>query len=346
MGSENNYGAWETNGGSVSLPLEVLVPLLLLGLACLFPFLGCTGEDPTAAYERGKADEKKQQDDEDTAKKAQDQQQAEQEKYENKVGLTPDIVSYWRLSEGESGDMTAYDKAPDMPQNGEYKNVAGGGVVRSVQGVLSLANEPGDKSAQFDGTRGYVEVPHDVLLNPPQDFSIEVWIRPEVPLPPQPQVVFGSYEVDASGSVSRGFVLDVIIDPANGPRVRARVGYGAGFTSLDASLESGAEHDGWRHVVVTYSAEMGELILYVNSDNGVPDAQAPGGPPPAPQTPILYLKNETSPLRIGAGQTEAPAPAPTPAQFFKGRIDEVALYRVPLSGNEVKDHFRRVTAVA
>src|SRR4029079_1710937 len=97
--------------------------------------------------------------------------------YEAVVIAYPHLASYWRLSGGEDGTAAAKDSAPDQPQDGEYKNAGGGGVERSVPGVLSLVNEATDKAAQFDGTHGYVEVPHNVLLNPPLEFSVEAWIR-------------------------------------------------------------------------------------------------------------------------------------------------------------------------
>jgi hypothetical protein len=330
----------------VSETLIVLIPLLVLVIMLLFPFVGCVGEDPEQAYERGKKEEAERQEEErKIEKEAEASQKAaaeEERKYQNVVLKEADLVSYWRLSEGEVGDLTAKDSAPDLPKNGQYKNVAAGGVIRGVQGVLSLVNDPLDKAAQFDGVQGYVEVPHDGLINPVLEFSVELWVKPTA-LSAQPQVVLGSYEVDATGKVVRGFVIDVFTD-ATEPRVRARVGNGTGFTPIEASLESGAEHDAWRHVVVTYSGATKVLRLYVNADNGIFDAQVPP-PTQVPPEPVFYVANQSSSLRIGAGQVEGPTPSPNPGQFFEGLIDEVALYRVPLDGSQVKNHFQRATAL-
>jgi hypothetical protein len=318
--------------------LLVMVPFLVLVILSMLPIVGCVGEDPDAAYDRGQADEKKNQEVEKAKETAADTAKKEAEKYDKTVSAEPDLVSYWRLSEGPSGSDDALDSAPDMPKPGKYKNSAGGGVNRDVPGALSLLPDPADKAAEFDGVQGHVEVPHDPLINPVLEFSVEAWIRPAVPLPPQPQVVLGSYETDAAGNVVRGFVLDVIPGAAGAPRVRGRIGNGTDFTTLDASLEGGTEHDGWRHVVLTYSVADKSAKLYVNADNGSPDAEMPP-PPPAPPKPVFYVANASSPWRIAAGLVEQPAPSPSAGQFFKGRIDEVALYRVPLDGPTVKKHF-------
>lgn len=318
----------------------VLIPLVVLAIISLFPILGCIGEDPDVAYARGKEEGKKEQEGVDKtqreAEEATKKAQKEAQKYDKVVGAVPDLVSYWRLSEGEIDNVIAKDSAPDIPRHGEYKNVGGGGVLRSVPGILSLLVDPPDKAAEFDGVKGYVEVPHDPLINPVQEFSVEAWMKP-AGLSAQPQVVIGSYEVDADGNVVTGFVLDVFTDAAGGARVRARVGNGTTSTPIEASLEGGSEHDGWRHIVVTYSVNSKELKLYVNADSGFPDAQVPPY--------VFYVSNKTNPLRIAAGQIEQPEPSPAPGQFFKGRIDEVALYRIPLDGGTVKNHFLRGVAI-
>lgn len=320
-----------------------LVPLIVLGVVLLFPFMGCVGEDP---YIQGREDERKEQEEKRAEEKKIEQQDKEAEEqaalYQSVVNAEPFLVSYWRLSEGEVGDLTARDSAPDLPRDGQYKNAAGGGVSRNVDGALTV-NQPADRSAEFDGAQGYVEIGHDGLLNPQQEFAIELWCRPEPgALTAQPQVLVGSYMVDATGAVNRGFVVDVLSDAA-GPRVRGRVGNGTGFTEISASMEGGYEHDGWRHIVVSYSVATKVLQLFVNADNGAADASLPAAPP-APQTPVFYVENNTNPFRIGAGITEAP-PSPAAAHFFKGRIDEVALYRAPLDGSRVKLHFQRATAL-
>ena len=79
------------------------------------------------------------------------------------------------------------------------------------------------------------------------------------------------------------------------------------------------------------------MRLYVNADSGTPDAES-GGPG---QDPVFYVANTSNHLRIAAGST----PANTPTAFFKGAIDEVALYSQAISGNDVRNHFTIGTSV-
>jgi hypothetical protein len=83
-------------------------------------------------------------------------------------------------------------------------------------------------------------------------------------------------------------------------------------------------------------------MLYVNSDLAAPRATLPS---PAAPAPVFYVSNVAAPLRIAAGNVDLPSPGPAAGRFFKGRVDEVALYRKPLSGSAVQAHFRRATAL-
>jgi hypothetical protein len=329
-----------------------VIPLLVLGIVLLFPFVGCMGEDPDLAYDRGKREAAEQAAEEQKKKEEVEKIQEEEAKktalYESIVSAEGGLRSYWRLSEGEVGNASAPDSAPDVPIiNGTYMNIGGGGVTRGADGVLAVAGQRLDKCAEFDGVKGYVEAGHDGSLNPQLDFSVELWCRPDsAALATQRQVLIGSYVVDGAGNVLRGYVIDIFTNAA-GQRVRGRVGNGSGHTAIDASLEAGSEHDAWRHIVLTYSAVLKELHLYVNSDSGVPDATMPkppaAGDPPVPL--VFYAENQTNPLRIAAGQVETPPTSTAPSLFFKGRIDEVAVYGIPLDGGQVKTHFQRATAL-
>ena len=59
----------------------------------------------------------------------------------------------------------------------------------------------------------------------------------------------------------------------------------------------------------------------------------------SPADPAVYVPNGTEKLRIGAG------PGPTPVRPFHGRIDEVAVYGMPLEGTRVQAHFKAAISV-
>lgn len=328
---------------TASLILPII--LLLLPVFLLFPFAGCTGDDPVLVARAEKAEAEKEQAEDAAAKAAKDAADAaaraaaekEAAKYENQVKSNANLVSQWRLGELESGDPTAVDSAPTAPLNGQYRFLQG--ISRGQSGAL-VAKDPNDKSAEFGGTQGFVEVPPNGLRNPPFSFSVELWLLPKG-TSTSTQVVLSSYELDATGKVVRGYVLDVIRTPTL--RIRARLGNGTGFTALDASLGDGSLFGGWRHVVLTYNAPTSTAMLYVNADDGKADAELPSPSAPSAVTYAAVALPTATPLRIGAGQVEVAATGSLPigsvGQFFEGRIDEVAIYRTALDGTVIKSHF-------
>ncbi|MBV9664550.1 MAG: hypothetical protein JOZ37_11330, partial [Actinobacteria bacterium] len=76
------------------------------------------------------------------------------------------------------------------------------------------------------------------------------------------------------------------------------------------------------------------------------------GPAPtvtAAPAAVAYKAADTAndPFRIGAGRNESQSPLPgapvPPANFFVGRIDEVALYDRALDVTVIADHFAKAT---
>jgi Concanavalin A-like lectin/glucanases superfamily len=331
----------------------LLVPILLLPIVLLLGFSGCTGEDPDLAAQDARDTQRKQDDEryanenakrekEFDAEKANLQGQIEAEKkkradevfrkrYENQVLNNGFLLSYWRLGDAVSS-LVAEDSAQAMPKAGAYTTA---GVNRAQpDGALSVGTQSGDICAQFTGNQGYVEIDFDQLLNPPYDFTVELWINPEGN-PTAPQTVYGSYELDSAGEVIRGIVIDVL--PGSPPDVRVRVGNGASSTALTASLGSGTQYGGWRHVAATYKFGNRTLSLYVDPAGGKP-AKIQPDPNDATSPQVMFVENKTASTRIGAGLASNQGPPYPAAHFFKGYIDEVALYNICLDGQDIRLH--------
>lgn len=318
----------------------VVIVVLVLPVILLLSFSGCTGEDPELTRER----EAREAAERDIVRiKEEAAKQAEAAKYYNVVMSTGTLVSFWRLEELSTGGTTAEDSVPpaNNPKlDGTYMNTQG--IDLGQTGALEPIKHPNEKAAEFKGTQGYIHAEYDALRNPGGSFSIELWLRPSGNETTQ-QVLIGSYDLDTQRKVVRGFVLDMLRDQPN-PRVRARIGNGTGFTSIEATLGDGSEHDGWRHVVMAYSQGDKSLMLYVNADDGKPDAQQGTKANPVEYTAIPV--GSTTPLRIAAGISEeisagaVGGPGPTDlTYFFHGRLDEVALYRDALKGTDVRTHW-------
>jgi hypothetical protein len=240
-----------------------------------------------------------------------------------------ELIAYWKL-EDTAVNAKCADSGPAPVNDGIYR----GGVV-IADGVLRNGPGPLDNATAFNGSTGFVNVAHDVLMNPVSNtnFSLEAWILPTATATATGRrAIAGSYRVDAAGAIDRGFVLELIGGAT--PRVRART---APSGVAEAPLAGGV--GGWHHVVMTYEGSATRLRLYVNGTLRATDASAG------------YVANRQSsptdvvtPLRIAAGQREPFDPASPAALFFAGRIDQVALYRAALTATAVADHFAAATS--
>jgi len=315
--------------------LHWLAPLAVFAIVALFGFVGCVGDDPVVVAQKAKDEQQK-------ADQAAQQAKQQAQLYENVVHAEAALVAYWRLSEGETGNNVAPDSGPQA-LNGTYPSLQA--VTRSVGGALFVP-EQDDKAAQFDGVHGYMEVAYNGLLNPPQDFSIEFWVHPDPAQPTAPQALIAAYEVDASGAMLSGFAVDLVPPPAGSTDYHARIRIGNGTpgsvpVAVDLVLGDGRDYGGWFHVVASYSSVDKQLKSYVNTVDGAPrDILGP-----STGLPVYLLQNRSAPFRVGAGWSDQPGATPTLGRFFKGRIDEVALYRADLDGVAVTHHFLRGTSL-
>jgi hypothetical protein len=238
-----------------------------------------------------------------------------------------ELIAYWKL-EDTAVNAKCADSGPAPVNDGIYR-----GGVSIADGVLRNGPGPLDNATAFNGTTGFVNVAHDMLMNPVSNtnFTLEAWILPTSPATGR-QAVAGSYRVNATSAIDRGFVLELIGGAT--PRVRART---APSGVAEAPLTGGV--GGWHHVVMTYEGTATRLRLYVNGVLRATDASA------------AYAANRqtsptdvVTPLRIGAGQREPFDPASPPALFFAGRIDQVALYRAALTATAISDHYAAATS--
>jgi hypothetical protein len=296
--------------------------------------------------------------------------------YASTIQQTPGLVAYWRLGEPAStpvgvignpappGDVafSANDAGnpqdPSNPFNGAYfkLNPAASDTNRhsnQTPGTLTLGNTPGildlqpaDTSMQANG--GFVRVPFSSALNP-QAFSLELWIVPYDegfdPGPPYYQCIVESTGPPGLGPRSGGWGLYIgPQDPSDPP--------GSAYFWQVWMYDSSNEF----HQVATSSTPVVSMrsfyvVLTFNSVGNPPNLQlflyAPGTNQDLSLNGVRFLTaevigfqpNTSGDLFIGAGSNLFPGFGP-PAQNlypFNGRIQEVALYNVDLSGGAPND---------
>lgn len=200
----------------------------------------------------------------------------------------------------ETGGTTALDTQGS--NDGTYLN----GVVQGQPGAIY-----GDSgfSAKFDGSNDKVDIPHSADLNP-ASFSFEVWAKVQ----------------PGSGTAHRSPMTSRNNSPQQGYIFYAHSGRweywtGPGWNATLAPAGSVVEGQ-WTHLVGTYDAATQEKRLYVN------------GQLANSATGVTVNPNSSTLLRIGAGATEGAG-----AYFFRGDLDEAAVYNYALDATRVLAHY-------
>jgi Concanavalin A-like lectin/glucanases superfamily len=233
--------------------------------------------------------------------------------YENVIKDEPGLLAWWRLDE-EGGD-TAFDARAEhfgTYTSSPFSNPPAVGEYQLWQD--SIVADTSMKSVYVDG--GWVDIYWGVDLNPSPTFTIEAWVAPawDASETGVQRVVLASFAVDPQTNNKTGFRLlkttgdvwaaQIGVDAPDPPQA-------ADVTPINPSL-------GY-HLVATYNGTV--LTLYV-------DGSAVGA------VAMPYVANGSAPLLIGVGKG-AQGVVEDP---FKGRIQQVALYNVELSPDQVQAH--------
>lgn len=196
---------------------------------------------------------------------------------------------------------TAVD-ATSNGHDGAYLN----GVVQGVPGAIF--GDP-DTAANFDGSNDKIDVPYSSALNP-NTYSFETWAR----IAPGSGTGYRSPMTSRNGSPQEGYIFY-----AEGGQWQYWTG--PGWHVVDAPVGSAVEGE-WAHLVGTYDAGTQQKDFYLN------------GHRVASVSGVTANPNSAQPLRFGAGATEGSG-----AYFFRGDVDEPAVYGSVLSSEQVRHHY-------
>jgi hypothetical protein len=184
-------------------------------------------------------------------------------------------------------------------ETGNSLGTYNGGVTRGVEGAL-LSDS--NAAARFDGVDDYVSIPDNTALDVADVFTYELWLKRGAKQGVTQRIIH-----KGAGTASLGF----------GPSNRlVLIPGGASATAIATSTTTITDHV-WHHVVVTKKGP--EVHVYVDRV----DVTAPGT--------NSTLANNSSALNIGRA-TSATA-------YFDGDLDEVAIYPVALTHDQVLNHF-------
>ena len=249
--------------------------------------------------------------------------------YTSRVSQEPGIISYWRL-DGKNG----YKDVQDVMRVQEAWNIKANGTGGVELGAPGAIAGDSDTAARFDGTNALLVSPifrNDTPVGSPlrslsaNSFSVEAWVQVDAGLGSQQWIV--SHDAGSRGTVD--FLLG--IDPNGAFRFTTR-GLASVVTSNTLVTQQDLINNRWRHVVGVQDAVAGELRLYV-------DGQL------EQSSPLLGSGIDVgSSLQIGSrgGTTVAANGTVTNAgfEFFRGALDEVAIYGVKLDAQTIQEHYQ------
>ena len=234
-------------------------------------------------------------------------------------------ASYYRLD--EASGTTAWDYAGGL--NATYTNATLG--QPGYTSLFTPQTDPTETSVQFGqgmndmnkfaGWANYQDF--GTPAGSSRSFSVEAWVQPNGSQFSDGGIVAIGYgyggeqfAIDTGGRVAAGRTYRFYVNDASGSS--------HGVSSSNASATS---DNAWHHLVGICDEPNGKVLLYV-------DGVLAGSTVIGTNSGINAL---TSPLAIGARLDSAAATAYT--NQFVGNIDDVAMYNVALSSNQVVTHF-------
>jgi hypothetical protein len=223
--------------------------------------------------------------------------------YKGTILSTSGLQSYWRF--GESSGTTATDLVGG--KDGTYTN----GPILGQSGAIAGDT---DTAASFDGSNDFVGFGDNYGFAGTASFSAEAWVNQST--------AHATWSARIFDKVNYGTNRDgwLLVNQANDSLAFIRYnGTGTSGTSIGAAAGLVTATNGWHHVAVTYDGT--NMRLYVD---GVLKA--------GPSSSTYALNAHASPFAVGA-QSGGGNP-------FPGLIDDVAVYNVALSAQQVEDHYR------
>jgi hypothetical protein len=318
--------------------------LALLAAILLFGFVGCTsfGEAPSASPPPKPGDPPPPPD--------------TPPDYYLTITRTPDLVAYWRLGEPDQPVPTSGGKAKSqvggfhgdyftlnpvtIPDNLHHSPATAGKINLGITpGLLELKPQDSNPCIQTDG--GYVKVPFNDALNPPQ-FTFEAWVSPDSLLDPK----FYYCLVESTGkpgTFGKKTGWGLYLGPADitsisGP-LHWQVWMGDGLTAYKmVAIANGTDTPTklrLTYLALTFDGQNLQLFLYypnTNQEIGIKTLRGAQNP-----NVTNFKRNDNSATTgrgdffIGTGSNLTLIGAAQRLYPFKGKIQEVALYKRDLS---------------
>ncbi len=210
---------------------------------------------------------------------------------------TPPGITAWWPANGSANDIVANHRG-------------------TLHGGVTFAPGVNGEAFNFDGATGYVDIPSSPALQPPTAISITAWIKPTSLAPyPWATAIISKYDSTEGGghswwlAIQNSGQINWYIQDAQTP-ADAQV-----FTVENVALSD------WQHVAATFDTASQSIAVYLNGQPAETISYTTGG--------VTSISQSTADVLIGAYDAGAAG------YFYGGQIDEVQLYRVALTPEQV-----------
>ena len=225
------------------------------------------------------------------------------------TGLIDDLIGYWTMSETTTNSAPSGTDLEDTSVNQNHF-LESGSVKLNTHGIL-------DSGIILDGTDDYLTAPNNISLDISSDLTLSIWMKSTGEL--ADTGVFGGLigKTNFVGSVSYGLRVynssyEFLIRQSDGTYIRSR-------KNLTPKIVDGK----WHHLVGVANSTEGSLKLYID---GVLQTDS------IDLTWDGTLASTSYDLIIGRDYAD---------EYFKGSVDEAALWDRPLSAVEITELYRR-----
>ncbi len=212
------------------------------------------------------------------------------------------------------------------PLDGNANDASGNGNHGAELGGLSFAPGKVGRSALFDGTDDYIQVPHSDSLNVTGHLTVAAWVKLDVldngDGPRECQPIVSKYHVAASNRAFRLTYNDAPL--ARHSFVYTVSASNSTFSGGVAASETMTETGRWHHISAVF-VPTEAMRLYLDGVD-ITGGLAAGAIPAAIATNAL-------PVLLGRDQDET--------GWLNGTLDEVRIYNRALSSNEVAQLYER-----
>lgn len=228
------------------------------------------------------------------------------------------LIGLWHLDETTT-TAGAYNDFIDDSGQGNHAEVGGGVALGSTARFLN--------GVGLNGTNTSLEILPSVSLNDLGDFSTSAWIFPLDSPWLSPWGTYYGNILSKTDGVASGWNFALTRDTASGP-YSIRFWRAFSTTALFSAQTNIVYPNNWYHVATTYSSATKTAKVFLNGIEIAYTTQTAGVG--------SIISDATSNFQVGQ--------QPSSPSYFKGTVDEVALWNTALTASEVYNIYSRQSA--